>query len=91
MKLFAITSITILLSVLLLSDASYSETSIEYLYVGLPSAPLDDERDEEDEDFEEDSGPEQGDSRGSGKSDEAPRSDGNERYEDWYEAEQAYE
>jgi hypothetical protein len=89
MKLFTITSITILLSVLLLVGLSYSETGSSSLYAGLPSSPLDSE--DSGDDLEEDSGPEQSDSRGSGKSDEAPRSDGNERYEDWYESEQAYE
>lgn len=89
MKLFAVTSISILLSVFLLAGVSYSETSIEYLYVGLPSSPLDDE--DSGDDLEDDSAPQEGDSRGSGKSDEAPRSDGNERYEDWYGPERVYE
>ena len=85
MRLFAVISISILLSVFLFTGASYSKTSIDYLYVGMPSSPLDDE--DAGDDIEEDSGSQEGDSRDSAKSNEAPQSEGYERYEDWYESE----
>lgn len=86
MRLFAIISISILISAFLFTGRYYSETSVDYLYVGLPSSPLSDE--DSGDDLEDQLTTDQeGDSRGSGKSDEAPQSKGNERYEDWYEPE----
>ena len=79
----------ILLSSYLLASGSYPERDCEYIYAGLPSYPLEDE--DSGDDLEEDSAPQGDDSRGSGKSDDAPPRDGNERYEDWYEPEHDYE
>ena len=89
MKFIAVISISILISLFFIARASYSETSIEYIYIGLPSSPLD--REDSGDDIEEDSDTQESDSGESSKNNKAPRSDGNERFDDWYEPEHTYQ
>ena len=99
MKLIAIISISMMLSVLLSGSLAYGETEQSYLYAGLPSGPLDNE--DTGDDVEDDSAPRQSDSGGSSDRDKTPRSssesdqtpsgEGFERYEDWYKPDPAYQ
>jgi hypothetical protein len=83
MNLFAVISISVLLSVFLPGGLAQSRTGPAELYVGLPSQPLDDDmQDSEEDDGVEDSEDDEGEYYED--DDEASEEDGNDSFDEWY-------
>ena len=91
MNLFAVISISILLSVFLPGGLAHSGTGPAELYVGLPSQPLDDDMQDLDDDGEEDFDDEDDEGEYYEDDDEDQEEDGNDSYEEWYEPEEGYD
>lgn len=92
MNIFAVISISILLSVFLPGALAHSSSGSAELYVGLPSQPLDDDmQDLEDDDGEEDFDDEDDEGEYYEDDDEASEEDGNDSFDEWYEDEEGYD
>ena len=92
MNLFAVISISILLSVFLPGGLALSGTGSAELYAGLPSQPLDDDMgDLEDDDGEEGFDDEDDEGEYYEDDDEDQEEDEEQSFDEWYEDEEGYD